>query len=365
MKYGKERAFFHSSQDLFDNVTMDIGKAAFEAIVVIGQAFVIETEEVEDGGVEVVDGGDVFSGFVAEVIGGSVGVGGFDSGSHEPGGEAVGVMVPAGGTFLESGHAAKLGGPDNECVFEETSAFHVLEEGGTGLVENGAMFAVLCFDLFVSVPITDTFATGLVGTVEELDKANAFFEEAAGKDTVFGKAGFELVLGIIGSVFLENAVGFGGKIGDLGNAELHPGGKFITGNSGSEFRVSGELGQVAFVDAFEEASGRLIGLGSGAFGNGKIAERFAGIELRPLIGGRQEAGAPIVDTGLGSAPRIGNGHIGGQVFAFCTKCPCRPGSHTGKAIESVTGGHEVLSRAVGIGLARHGMNEAHVVGQFG
>ena len=247
---------------------MDIGKAAFEAIVVIGQAFVIETEEVEDGGVEVVDGGDVFSGFVAEVVSGSVGVRGFDSGSHEPGGEAVGIVVSAGGTFLESGHAAKLGGPDDEGVFEETSAFHILEEGGTGLVENGAVFAVLCFDLFVSVPIADTFAPGLVGTVEELDKANAFFEKTAGQDTVFGKAGFELVLSIIGPVFLEDTVGFGGKISDLGNAELHPGGEFITGNSGGEFGVSGELGQMAFIDAFEKASGRLIGLRTGAFGNG-------------------------------------------------------------------------------------------------
>jgi len=34
---------------------VDVGEAAFEAIVVVGEALVIEAEEVEDGGIEVVD----------------------------------------------------------------------------------------------------------------------------------------------------------------------------------------------------------------------------------------------------------------------------------------------------------------------
>ncbi|MFM1944027.1 MAG: hypothetical protein RI897_3009 [Verrucomicrobiota bacterium] len=48
---------------------MDVGEAAFDAVVIEAKSFVVESEEVEDGGMEVVDGDDVIGGFVAEVIG--------------------------------------------------------------------------------------------------------------------------------------------------------------------------------------------------------------------------------------------------------------------------------------------------------
>ncbi len=48
---------------------MDVCEASFDAVVVEAESFVVESEEVEDGGVEVMDGDDVIGGLVAEVIG--------------------------------------------------------------------------------------------------------------------------------------------------------------------------------------------------------------------------------------------------------------------------------------------------------
>lgn len=88
------------SENAFDDVAVDVCEATFEAVVVIGEAFVVEAEEVEDGGVEVVDGDGVFFGFGAKVVRGAVAVAFFDAGSGEETGEGVGVVVAAGAVAL-------------------------------------------------------------------------------------------------------------------------------------------------------------------------------------------------------------------------------------------------------------------------
>lgn len=101
-----------------NDVPMHVRQPAFGAVVVEAELFVVDTEEVEDGGVEVVDGGDVFDGFVAEFVGGAVAEGGFHARAHEKRGKPAGVVVTAAGAFLKSGHAAEFGGPNDEGVFE-------------------------------------------------------------------------------------------------------------------------------------------------------------------------------------------------------------------------------------------------------
>ncbi len=44
-----------SRKHLFDHVAFHVREAALDAVVLEGEAFVIEAEEVEDGGVEVVE----------------------------------------------------------------------------------------------------------------------------------------------------------------------------------------------------------------------------------------------------------------------------------------------------------------------
>ena len=77
-----------------NHVAVDVGEAAFEAVVVVAEAFVIETEEVQDGGVEVIDAGDIDGGFPAELIGFAMVFGtGLHAGSGEDAGEAAGIVI--------------------------------------------------------------------------------------------------------------------------------------------------------------------------------------------------------------------------------------------------------------------------------
>ena len=178
-------------EHVFDHVAVDVGEAALEAVVVVGEAFVIEAQEVEHGCVEIVDGRDIDRGFVAEFVGGAVAEGRLDAGSGEPGGEAGGIVIAAAGAFLKGGHAAELGAPDDERVLEQAALFEISEQGGGGLIEDGTVFGGLRFQCFVPVPVADAFSAGLVGAVEKLDEAHAFFDQPPSEDAVFCEGGFQ------------------------------------------------------------------------------------------------------------------------------------------------------------------------------
>ena len=61
-------------KNLSDDVAFDVGQTEVPARVAVGEAFVVEAEEVEDGGVQVVDVDFVLDGAEAEVVGRAVGM---------------------------------------------------------------------------------------------------------------------------------------------------------------------------------------------------------------------------------------------------------------------------------------------------
>ena len=74
---------------------MHIGEAALDAVVVEAEFFVVEAEQVQRGGVEVVAVGGVFGGLEAEFVGGAVSGAALDAAAGHPGGEGAGVVVAA------------------------------------------------------------------------------------------------------------------------------------------------------------------------------------------------------------------------------------------------------------------------------
>ena len=256
---------------------MDVCQSAVDAIMVVGEPFVIKAEQVEDGSVKIVHGGDILLGLPAEGIGRSIRVGGVDAGSGEPSGEARGVVIAPAGPFLESGHAAELGTPDHKDVVEHTAGLEVADEGGGGLVEDVGVSGVLGLDLLVSVPVADAFAHG-IGSIEELDEADAFFQESPGEDAITCETGPILVLGVVGPVFLHYGSGFLGEIGHLRYGHLHAGSQFVAGDAGGQFGVSGILLEVAFVDTLEKVT---------SVGIGFTCKLIRGKEMPDFLGGAE------------------------------------------------------------------------------
>ena len=111
-----------SRQDVLHDMAVDVGEAEVSAGVAVGELFVIETHEVENGGVEVVDVDFVFDGCEAEFVGGAVGHAAFDTATGQPDGEAVVVVVATIGTFGD-GSPAEFTAPEDESVFKESAGF--------------------------------------------------------------------------------------------------------------------------------------------------------------------------------------------------------------------------------------------------
>ena len=152
--------------------------------MVVSEALVVESEQVQDGGVEVMDGDHVLDGFVSELIGGPVAKAFFDTGSSHPAGKPGRVVVASLRTLLERRHATKFGAPDHQCVFQQAALTQVDEQAGRRLVEDRPVHAVLTGNVLVAIPVAHAFAAGLVGTIEELHESHPFFDEPAGEDAV-------------------------------------------------------------------------------------------------------------------------------------------------------------------------------------
>src|SRR2546425_1596803 len=99
-------------------MAVNVGEAARGAVVVVGETSVVEAEQMEDGGVEVIDGAWVLLGFPAELIGRAVAESALYSRAGHPGGESEGVVVATFRAGLVGRHAAELRCPENEGVVQ-------------------------------------------------------------------------------------------------------------------------------------------------------------------------------------------------------------------------------------------------------
>ncbi len=346
---------------------MHVGESAFYAVVVKAEALVVEAEQVQDGGVEVVNRGDVFHRLVAELVGRAVAEAVLHAGSGEPRGEAGGVVIAtARASSLESGHAAELGAPDDERVVEQTALLEVSEERGGRLVHDFPVLRVLLGEHSVSVPIAHAFAASLVGTIEELHKTHALLHEPTREDAVAGVGGlqvFHRVARLIGAIHFQNVRGLGGNVGDLGHGELHLRGEFVAGDARGEFAVAGETLKMMAVQRANEIARGGVGHRRQCGWTREIPQRFRRVEVRALKRRWEKTGAPEISRRLRSTTRVRNGDIRGERVVFAAEPVGGPCAHAGEAIEREARAHEVFAGAVRVRFAGERMDEAHLVGQ--
>ena len=204
------------------------------------------------------------------------------------------------------------------------------------MVHDGAVDIVLFAQGVVAIPVE--FAATGVGAIEELNEADSVLDQASSEDTVARKANLERVFGVIRAVHFEDVGGLGREVADFWDAELHPGGEFITGDTGRESAFSGMVTEVFLIEFPEESPGGCILRGAHAGWRNKIAHGILGAEGRALELGRKKAGPPIVDAGLGNSARVGDGDEGGKVLVFGAEGVGQPGAEAWEAIEDKAGG---------------------------
>ena len=87
------RHSFRLSQYLSRNISIEVSQPHVSAPEAVGELFVVEAEEVQHGGVPVVDVDFAGDGFVAVLVGFAVGEAAFDAAAGHPEGVAFVVVV--------------------------------------------------------------------------------------------------------------------------------------------------------------------------------------------------------------------------------------------------------------------------------
>ena len=165
-------------QNVFHDDATHVGQSKVAPGIVVGQAFVIQAQQVQDRGVQVVDVDWVFNGVPAEFVGGAVSHASSDAAASQPHRESERMMI-ATVLSLGSGRATEFTTPDHQRLVEQAARFQILKQTGDRLIGGEGIVLVSGFKTAVLVP-------GLKASrrMIELHKANAPLDEAPGQKTL-------------------------------------------------------------------------------------------------------------------------------------------------------------------------------------
>jgi hypothetical protein len=344
-----------SRDQVLDHRAAELAELLEAAGVVVGEFVVVETEEAQEGDVEIADVGFAFDGGHAEFVGGSDGVAGIAAAAGEPEGHGVGIVVATvGGAAAHAvvGGAAELATPHDERAFEQSTLFEVGDEGSDGLVHPVHEIAMGTLNVVVAVP----------GTVVELHEANAFLDELAGKEAFAAKG----VRGVVAdAIEFFGFLIFLGEVESLGHLHLHAESEFVVVHARGEFVVTGMLRGVRGVEFGEQIEIAALTVAADAGGWREIENRRAfGPERRALEAGGEVTVAPVGRATLRVA-HLWQHDEAGEVLVQSAKAVVHPRTDAGVAAEAVAAVH--LIHRGGVVHAVHGATteEAEVIGDFG
>jgi len=192
-------------------VAVNVGESESSSLVAVGESFVVDAEQVHEGGLEVVEVDGVVGDVVAEGVGFAEGDTAFDTAAGHPHGEASGVVVAAEVLADEFALAVvgspELAAPDDEGVVEHASSFEVADQCGGCLIGFSTLVGQLLGQAAVLVP----------ALVVKLDEADASFGQTAGQEAVGGEA---TGVACVFAVLFKDVIGLFGQVGrfEIGRA---------------------------------------------------------------------------------------------------------------------------------------------------
>ena len=162
-----------------DSGRFDAGEADVEALIWNAQSLVVESEEIQHGGMKVADVDNVFHRVVAEFVGGAMGDAAFDAAAGEEHRKALDVVIAAWICAATLGHwrASEFAAPNDEGVFEHAATFEILNQRGGRLIAVSATDVHVLLETSVMVPTT----------VIQMNEPDAPFGESTCEQAVAGE----------------------------------------------------------------------------------------------------------------------------------------------------------------------------------
>ena len=147
-----------SGENSVNHASVDVRQSPFDSVVVVGELFVVDSEEMKDGCVKVVPGGDVSLGLPSVLIGFAVGNSGLKSAAGHPDTETILVVIASGSQDTAVGlcewSAAEFTGEQHQGVIQKARPPEISQERGERLVaasrdclEHGQQFRLSCLEV--------------------------------------------------------------------------------------------------------------------------------------------------------------------------------------------------------------------------
>ena len=199
----------------------------------------IDAEQVQHGGVQVMYRADAFNGMVAVFVGGTVGRSRLDPTARQPEAEAERIVVPAVRALHER-RPAEFTGKDHQGLVEQSPRLEVLQEPRYRLVDRERIAAVAEDQVRVLVPRIRRIALAAIAPVyhRQLDKAHAALDQPPG-----GQALQRIVPlrreGRIQPVEPSCRLGLAAEIDQFRHRRLHVVGGLVVLDRGFDLRVAG------------------------------------------------------------------------------------------------------------------------------
>ena len=204
----------------------------------------VHSQQVEDGGVQVVHVHLVFDRGMAEFIGLPVAEALLDAAAGEKDSEPVRVMVTAGSVVLGKGVAPELSTPPYEGVLEEPALFQVGEQARHRLVGGLGMLGVQ-LEVGVLVPARVVAVVGVV----DLDVAHPSFRHPAGQQALAAEF---ISLFFADSVAGEHRGSLRRNVSQVRSGRLHPVGHLERFYGGFHGLISRSAGGLLAVESLQE-----------------------------------------------------------------------------------------------------------------
>ena len=219
------------AEDLGDHVAVHVGQPAVDAVVADGQPLVVDAEQVQDRGVEVVAERLPFRRRCQDQ--GSLWPWATPPWTPAPASQATDVppLWSRPGRPLGERHPAELGAPDDQGVVEQAAGLQVAQQAGDRLIDGAGDRGKLGDDVGVVVPVVRRPARA----APDLDEPDAALQQPAGEQAAAAEVGGGRVVQAVepagGGLSL-------GKVERLGGAELHPGGQLVRGDPRLQPRIA-------------------------------------------------------------------------------------------------------------------------------
>ena len=158
---------------------MDVSEAEITPLESIGELIVIDAEEVQESGVQVVHVNLVFSGIETKIIGRSVDRSGLDAATRHPNGVSMRMMIPTDLVRLEGSlhhrSPTKLTAPKDQGFVEKAALLKIFDEGDGRLIGLGATL------LQIEDEIAVRPAMMIPAPVVELNKTDSALDQSTGQ----------------------------------------------------------------------------------------------------------------------------------------------------------------------------------------